>query len=90
MITNIRSGIISEVKDILRAISSDYTKAIYAFDPTAPAVEGDKMFIRRPGELAWGLKLQLMNRFKDLMSATGLDLDQIKMICDEAIAELER
>lgn len=44
MITNIRSGIMSEVKDILRTISSDYTKAINAFDPIAPAVEDDKTY----------------------------------------------
>lgn len=53
-------------------------------------VISDQMFIRRSKDLAWSLKLQMMNRLKDLMAATGFSLMQMKDICDEAVAELER
>lgn len=46
MVINIRSGIISEIKDIIRTISDDYTKALNSFDPTAPAVEDGKNYYK--------------------------------------------
>lgn len=67
-----------------------YGKALYVEFWDNKMVISDQMFVRRSGELAWGLKLQMMTRLKDLMNATGFSTDQMRSICDEAILELER
>ena len=67
-----------------------YGKALYVEFWDNRMVISDQMFVRRSSDLAWGLMLQMMNRLKSLMDASGLNTDKMKEICDEAISELER
>ena len=50
----------------------------------------DQMFIRRPDDLVWGMRSQMMDHIKRIMDVTGFSIDEMKMICDEAVFNLKR